>query len=521
MKKYIMAIDEGTTGIRAIIFDHDTNVVSQSYKELTQIFPHLGWCEQSGDEIWKKCKEVMKDSLKKGKITADKIEAIGISSQRSTNLLWDKTNGKSVYNAITWHDTRTADLCKSMDNAGKMRAIRGIGKTAKALSKLVPGIRKTTPGARLITISEFSFPTVSSLAHTRWILDNVDKAKEVQKKENLLCGTMDTWLIWKLTNGKKHATDFSNASSTGMFDSFELKWSELFLDLFGVQADILPEILDTNSNFGCVDKKIIGKEIPIYSAVADQQSSLFASGCFKSGDVKCANGTGSFIDMNVGHKAPASLHKLLPLIAWRINGQTSYMLEGMINTTGSAIQWLKDSLDIIEKVEDTEKLAKSVKDTSGVYFVPAFTGLSSPYWDPHACGIVVGLNRQTGKEHIVRSALEGIVYRCKDVLNIMESDTNLKIASLKADGGASKNNFLLQFMADMLNITVERPKMLDGTALGAAYLAGLGCGFWETTDELISKRKIDKVFKPNLKDEERQRLYKGWKRAIDRSFMWK
>lgn len=521
MMKYIMAIDDGTTGIRSIIFDHDAKIISQSYEEVNQVFPKPNYTEQSAVEVWEKCQQVMRQSLEKGKIKPEQIEAIGLTTQRSTNLCWDKKTGKPIYNAITWQDTRAADICSKMDQNNKMRFIRGLGKTTKSLSKVFKKIRYTKTGARLVTSASFSFSPVSSLAHTKWLFENIPKIKELHKKGNLLCGTMDTWLIWNLTDKKVFATDFSNASSTGMYDSFKLQWSDLFFDVFDLPKDILPEVLDTNGDYGSIDKNIIGKEIPICSNIADQQSALFADGCFKPGEVKCTNGTGTFIDMNVGDASPASLHKLLPLISWSIKGKITYMLEGMINTTGSAMQWLKNNLKIIEKVEDSEKLASNVVDTSGVYFVPAFTGLSSPYWDPRASGIVIGLSRNTRKEHIVRAALEGIVYRCKDVINTMEIDSNLKIRNIKADGGASKNNFLLQFMADMIDISVERPKNLDSTALGAAFLAGLSTGYWNSKEEILKIRSYDKVFKSSYKEEKRELLYKGWKRAIERASMWR
>ncbi len=514
MKKYIMAIDEGTTGIRAIIFDHDENIVSQSYEEISQIFPHLGWCEQDVEEVWRKCVSVMKKAIDKGKINAKDIEAIGIANQRSTNLLWNK-KGKPLYNAITWHDTRTAEMCKKFDKKGKIRVTKAIGHAVKGLSKITESIRRTTTGARLITASNISFTPASSLAHTCWILDNA----RAKKEDEILFGTMDTWLIWNLTKGKVHATDYSNASATEMFVSFALKWSTLFLETFNIPHDILPEVRETCGDFGSVDKKILGTEIPIRNVIADQQSALFAECCFNPGDVKCTNGTGSFIDINIGNVS-ASLHKLIPLIAWKMEGKVTYMLEGMINTTGAAIQWLKDNLGVIKKVDDSEKIAKAIEDTGGVYFVPAFSGLSSPYWDPHACGITVGLCRNTRKEHIVRAVLEGIVYRCKDILLAMEVDTNLKISSLKADGGASRNNFLLQFMADMLNTKVERPKILEVTALGSAYMAGLASDYWESKDEIIEKRKIDRVFEPEMEENKRTILYEGWKKAVKRATNW-
>lgn len=515
--KYIMAIDEGTTGIRAVIVDNDGNIISKAYEEISQIFPHTGWHEQDAEEIWRKCIIVIKKALNEGKIKASEIEAIGITTQRATNLLWDEKTGKPVYNAITWHDTRTAEVCRERDNIFKIKAMRGVGSLVKSASKIFKGIRRTKSGALLITASSLSFSPASSLAHTYWILNEVEKAK---KAENLLFGTIDTWLLWKLTGGKVHATDYSNASATGMFNPFSLKWNNLFLETFNIPYDILPEVRETSGDFGVIDKKILGVEIPVMGVIADQQSALFAEGCFNAGEVKCTHGTGSFIDMNIGNKLYGSIHKLLPFIAWRINGKTNYMLEGMMNTSGAAIQWLRDNLGVIDELEDSEKLALSVDDTGGVYFVPAFTGLSSPYWDPHACAIAVGLSRKTKKEHIVRAVLEGIVYRCRDILLAMEEDTRLKISSIKVDGGASKNNFLLQFMADMLNVKVERPKILDVTALGSAYIAGIASGYWQM-EEIAEKRKIDRVFEPRISEEKRRALYEGWRRAIERAKRWK
>jgi len=512
MKKYIMAIDEGTTGIRAMIFNKDGEIISQAYEKISQIFPRPGWCEQDGEEVLKKCIFVMKKAIE-NKIKASEIEAIGITNQRSTNLLWNE-RGKPVYNAITWQDTRTAEICKKMDKNGKIMAVRAIGKFVKPLSK-VSGVRKSVMGAKLITASSMSFTPASALAHTYWILNNVEKAKG----KKILHGTMDTWLVWNLTNGKVHATDYSNASASGMFDSFSLKWSELFLEIFDIPYDILPEVKETSDDFGVLDKKILGAEVPIRCVIADQQSALFAECCFGAGDVKCTHGTGSFIDMNIGSKPSASLHKLLPFIAWKIDGKINYMLEGMMNTSGAAVQWLKDNLGIIENVEDSEEMAKKVENTEGVYFVPAFTGLSSPYWDPHACGVAIGLSRKTRKEHIVRAVLEGIVYRCKDILLAMEEDSGLKISSIKADGGASKNDFLLQFMADMLNVKVERAKILDVTALGSAYIAGLASDYWEK-EEIKEIRKVEKTFEPEMDDEKRNALYEGWKKAVERATKW-
>lgn len=521
MSSFILAVDDGTTGIRSILFDYNAEVIAQSYEELQQYFPQSGWCEQDPMEIWDKAKRVMKKTIKQAQIKPNNIHAIGVTTQRSTNLLWDEQTGKPVYNAITWQDTRTASLCNALDQSPKMKTVRGIGKATKAMAQVLKGIQKTKAGARLITSSTLSLPAASSLAHTRWMMDNIKDAKTLQKQDRLLCGTIDTWLIWNMTQGQVHATDFSNASTSGMFDMYTENWSDFLLDVVGVPSNILPEVKQTNGDFGFLNKDILGVEIPICSAVADQQAALFAEGCFQPGDVKCTNGTGSFIDMNVGSNPPPSLHRLLPLIAWKIDGKTTFMLEGMVNTTGSAVQWLKDNLCIIDDVSQTDSLATSVPDTGGVYFVPAFTGLSSPYWDPHACGIVVGLNRLTKKEHIIRAALEGIVYRCYDVIQAMQKSSGLSVQSLRADGGASKNDFLLQFLSNILQITVQRAHILDGTALGAAYLAGLGSDFWESKDEVLQTRKIDCEFQPLFSVEKRNQLYAGWEKAIERALKWK
>ena len=505
--KYIMAIDCGTTGIRAIIFDKECNIVSHAYERLTNFFPSPGCCEQNGEEIWNKCKAVMKKASK-----GIKVEAIGITTQRSTSMIWDM-NGKPLYNAITWQDTRAVKLCKEMDKKLKIKAVRCIGKASLFLP-----FKRNPIVAKLITASNISFTPASSLAHLKWLLDNVEGARKKAEEGKLLFGTIDAWLIWKLTEGRVHATDFSNASATALYDSFSLKWNKMFLNLFDIPEEILPEVKETADDFGVTH--VLGSEMEIKSCIADQQAALFAEGCFKEGEIKCTHGTGSFIDMNIGGKPAASRSKLLPFIAWKINGKTTYMLEGMANTTGAAIQWLKENLGIIEKLEESEEMAISVESSEGVYFVPAFSGLTTPYWDPHACGIVVGLSRKTRKEHIVRAVLEGIVYRCKDIIAAMEKDAGVKIKVVKADGGAARNNFLLQFMADMLNVKVERQRITEVSALGAAFIAGLAAGYWQSQDEILEKRKIDRIFEPKIDEKKRQQLYEKWKKAVKRAFAW-
>lgn len=521
MSEYIMAVDAGTTGIRAIIFDHEGLVVSQAYEELTPILPREGWSELDPEALWQRCRSVMSSSLTKEHISPHSIAALGIATLRSTNLLWNATTGRPLYNAITWHDTRTASLCQRMDRHRTMRTVRSLGQLTKSIGRIWPNIRHTPTGARLITAAHLSFTPASALAHTRWLLDYLEGARQQAERGEVLMGTIDTWLVWKLTGGQVHATDFSNASSTNMFDSFSLEWSDMFLNIFDIPPSLLPEVRETADDYGYVDESLLGAPIPIRSVVADQQAALFGETCFSPGEVKCTNGTGTFIDMNVGPRPPASLHRLIPLIAWKLDGRVTYMLEGMINTTGSAIQWLRDNLKIIDSVEDSNHFAQAISDTGDVYFVPGFTGLSSPYWDPHACGVAIGLGRNTCREHIVRAVLEGIVYRCKDIMVAMQSDVGIPVTSITVDGGACRNDFLVQFTADMLNVTVQRPVMVDGTAKGAAYLAGLAVDYWSSLDELRDKQLIDQVFKPTISDEKRQRLYAGWKRAITKSFKWR
>ena len=515
---YILVIDAGTTGIRSIIFDKETTIVSQAYAEIPQIYPQPGWSEQDPHVIWDTCINVVKESLTKGGLTAEHIAAIGITNQRSTSLLWDKKTGAPVYNAITWQDTRAAELCRDMDKKMKMRFLRGIGSVVKALSGVISPVRKSKFGKLLITVSTLSFTPATSLAHIGWVLRNVDGVRERAEQGELLAGTIDTWLIWKLTGGHVHATDFSNASATNMFDTFKLQWSDLFLDLFDIPKHILPEVRETSGDFGTTD--IFGAPIPITSAVADQQSALFAETCFTPGDVKCTHGTGTFIDMNVGSEPSVSFHKLLPMIAWNLNGKVTYMLEGYLGVTGSAVQWLCDGLQIVAEPCDTEDMASSVKDTGGVYVVPAFQGLTSPYWDPLARGIVIGLTRGTTKEQVVRATLEAIAYRCRDVLLAMEMDSGVRIKSIKSDGNASQNNFLLQFMADILDAEIERPQLLEATALGAAFFAGLKVGYWTSKEDINQYRKVDKQFQPTMGSSEREMRYCTWKKAVERSFNW-
>lgn len=518
--KYILVIDAGTTGVRAIIFDRENNVISHAYVEIPTNYPELGWAEQDPTVILDSCINVGKEALSKSKLGSEDIKAIGITNQRSTSLLWDKETGRPVCNAITWQDTRSLQLCKEKEKTFKMRLLRGIGSIVKALSRVIEPVRKSKFGKLMITISTLSLNPGTSLSNIGWILENIEGVKERAEVGELLAGTIDTWLIWNLTGGTVHATDFSNASSTNMFDTFKLQWSDLFLDLFDIPKHLLPEVKETSGDFGETDPTFFGGPIPITGVVADQQSALFAETCFEAGDVKCTHGTGTFIDMNVGTEPVASFHKLVPLIGWSLDGEVTYMLEGYLNTTGSAVQWLCEGLQVVSDPSETEALASSVEDTGGVFVVPALQGLSSPYWDPSARGLIIGLTRGTRKEHVVRALLEAIGFRCKDIITAMEADSGVKISSMKTDGNASRNNFLLQFMAELLNVEIERPEILEATSLGAAYFAGLKVGYWKSKEDIKHHRRVDRTFEARREDPDLELRYLKWKKAIDRSFNW-
>ncbi len=518
MEHYILVIDAGTTGIRSIIFDRETHIISQAYAELPQIYPEPGWTEQDPEAIWETCLKVVKESLDNKNLTSENIKAIGITNQRATSLLWDKKTGAPIHNAITWQDTRAAALCRKMDKKMKMRFLRGLGILAKSLSGVFPIVKKSRLGKVLITISILTFTPATSLAHIGWVLTHLEGVRERAEKGELLAGTIDTWLIWKLTEGRVHATDFSNASATNMFDTFRLQWSDLFLGIFDIPKQILPEVKETSDNFGSTN--IFGGSIPITGVCADQQSALFGETCFNPGEVKCTHGTGTFIDMNVGNEPVTSPHKLVPMIAWNLGGEVTYVLEGYLGTTGCVIQWLCEGLRIAQDPSETDGMARTVKDTGGLYVVPAFQGLTSPYWDPLARGIMVGLTRGTKKEQVVRATLEGIAYCCKDIVLAMEEDSGVKVTSMKVDGGASRNDFLLQFMADLLNVEIERPDMVETTSLGAAFFAGLKVGYWTSKEDIIRHRKVERKFLPAMEKSEREIRYKKWKKAVERSLNW-
>ncbi|SFR62309.1 glycerol kinase GlpK [Anaeromicropila populeti] len=494
MKKYVMALDQGTTSCRAILFNKDGKIIAVSQKEFTQIYPQAGWVEHNAIEIWNTQLSVMNSVLNDNNIPAEEIAAVGITNQRETAVVWDKTTGQPVYNAIVWQSRQTAEICEEIKANGHEEYIRA------------------TTG--LIVDAYFSGTKV------KWILDNVPNAREKAEEGNLLFGTMDTWLIWNLTKGKEHVTEYSNASRTLMYNIKELKWDEKMLEILTVPETMLPKVKDSSFVYGEVDASFFGTAIPISGAAGDQQAALFGQACFQSGMVKNTYGTGCFMLMQTGEKLVSSKNGLLTTIAWGIDGKVEYALEGSIFIGGAVIQWLRDELKLIDNAKDSEYFAMQVKDSNGVYVVPAFAGLGAPYWDMYARGTIVGLTRGANKNHIVRAALEAIAYQSKDLIGAMEADSGIELTSLKVDGGAVANNFLMQFQSDILGVPVHRPEVIETTALGAAYLAGLAVGFWDSKEAVVESWALNKEFTPNMNDADRTMAYNGWKEAVKRSESW-
>ena len=495
MKKYVMALDQGTTSCRAILFDKESKIVGVTQKEFTQIYPKAGWVEHDAEEIWSTQYGVIAELIAKTGIKADEIASIGITNQRETTVVWDKSTGKPIYNAIVWQCRRTTAICDDLKAKGYEDMVR----------------EKTG----LVVDAYFSGTKV------KWILDNVEGARAKAEKGELLFGTTDTWLIWKLTGGKVHVTDYSNASRTMMFNIRELHWDEELLKMLDVPQGMLPEVHNSSEVYGNTDPGVfLGFEIPIAGVAGDQQAALFGQACYEPGDAKNTYGTGCFMLMNTGSKIHTSKHGLLTTIAWGIDGKVEYALEGSIFIAGAAIQWLRDGLKMIDVAPDSEYFAKKVKDTDGVYFVPAFVGLGAPYWDMRARGGIFGLTRGTTKSHIIRAALDSLAYQTKDVLGSMEADSGITLKSLRVDGGAVANNLLMQFQADILGTRVDRPEIIETTALGAAYLAGLAVGFWESKEELATRWLLDHRFEPEMEEEKRAKLYKGWLKAVERTKDW-
>jgi glycerol kinase len=493
--KYVLALDQGTTSSRAIIFDGASNIVAVAQKEFTQIYPKPGWVEHNPDEIWSTQIGVAAEAIAKAGIDAKEVTAIGITNQRETTVVWDKLTGKPVYNAIVWQCRRTAAICDEIKAQG-----------------LTPMFRQKTG---LVVDAYFSGTKV------KWILDNVEGAREKANKGELLFGTIDTWLIWKLTGGKVHVTDYSNASRTLLFNIRELKWDEEILGVLNVPVNMLPEVASSSQVYGFTDASVfLGAAVPIAGVAGDQQAALFGQTCFQPGMAKNTYGTGCFMLMNTGEQLFESNNGLLTTIAWGQGGKVEYALEGSIFIAGAAVQWLRDGLKIIETAPDSEYYARKAEDTGGVYVVPAFVGLGAPYWDMKARGAILGLTRGTGKAHIVRATLESLAYQTKDVLGAMESDSGIKLQALKVDGGAVANNLLMQFQADILGVPVDRPKVTETTALGAAYLAGLAVGVWGNKEDLAKNWQLDARFAPQMDDSERDKLYKGWQKAVTRAMDW-
>lgn len=493
-KKYVIALDQGTTSSRAVIFNKQGEIVSVSQKEFSQIFPQSGWVEHDPMEIWGCQSGVMREAVETASIDPKEIAAIGITNQRETTIVWDKNTGKPIYNAIVWQCRRTSKICDELKGKNLEQVIRD--KTG------------------LIIDAYFSATKV------KWILDNVKGAREKAERGELLFGTVDTWLIWKLTNKKVHVTDYSNASRTMMFNINELKWDEDILNELDIPLSMLPEVKLSSYIYGNTDMHILGEEVPIAGCAGDQQSALFGQTCFEEGSAKNTYGTGCFLLMNTGNKLVKSKNGLLTTIAWGIGESVTYALEGSIFMGGASIQWLRDELRMLKNASDSEDYANKVEDTNGVYVVPAFTGLGAPYWDMYARGTIIGLSRGSKKEHIIRATLESIAYQTKDVLSAMEEDSNILLKDLRVDGGASKNNFLMQFQSDILNVNINRPKIVETTALGAAYLAGLAVGFYDDLSNIKNNCKLDKHFTPFMEEEKRKKLYKGWKKSVSRALDW-
>lgn len=493
MKKYLLSFDQGTTSSRAILFDRDGKIVGMSQKEFPQMFPKPGWVEQDPMDIWSSMSGVSREVLEKYAVRPDEVAAIGITNQRETTIVWDRVTGKPVYNAIVWQCRRTANLCEALKAAGKTEMIR----------------EKTG----LVPDAYFSATKI------KWILDHVEGARERAEAGDLLFGTVDSWLIWNLTRGKVHVTDYSNASRTMLFNIYTGEWDEELIRLFEIPRSMLPTVVDSSGIVGVTDERTFGgAEIPIAGIAGDQQAALFGQCAFDEGNAKNTYGTGLFLLMNAGKK-PAKTEGLVTTIAWGIQGIT-YALEGSVFVAGAAIQWLRDELRLIYDAPQSEYYAHLVEDTLGTYVVPAFTGLGAPYWNMYARGAIVGLTRGTKREHIVRATLESIAYQAADLTHAMEKEGGLKLERLKVDGGASANNFLMQFQADILNVPVTRPHVTETTALGAAFLAGLGVGFWKDRDELEFIWQEDKTFYPDMEEERRTKLYRGWQKAVTRAMDW-
>ncbi|MBI1770463.1 MAG: glycerol kinase GlpK [Bacteroidetes bacterium] len=489
--KYIIALDQGTTSSRAVLFDEKGTIAGIAQQEFTQIFPQSGWVEHDPDEIWSSQLGVLQRVISEHKIEAKSIVAIGITNQRETTVVWNRKTGTPIYNAIVWQDKRTASICEELKSKGFSDYVK--------------------QNTGLVIDSYFSGTKI------KWILDSVKGARQLAENGELAFGTVDSWLIWKLTNGKTHVTDYSNASRTMLFNIRDLKWDEKLLKELGVPKSLLPEVKPSAFYFG--DWEFNGSKIPIMGVAGDQQAALFGQACFEAGMAKNTYGTGCFMLMNTGNKIQQSKNGLITTIAWGLDGKVEYALEGSVFIAGAAVQWLRDSLHLIDQSKDSEYFAAKALGSNDVYVVPAFAGLGAPYWDMYARGAIFGLTRDTGKDHIIKATLESLAYQTKDILNAMQEDAGLKLSTLKVDGGACANNILMQFQADILGTEVERPEVIESTALGAAYLAGIQVGLWKKED-IIKNRRIQRRFTPQMETSVREKLYKGWQKAVERTKGW-
>lgn len=489
MSKYIMALDEGTTSARCVIYDKSGTVISVAQKEFTQYFPHSGWVEHDATEIWATQIAVAQEALLMQNLTYRDIAALGITNQRETTVVWDKITGEPIYNAIVWQCRRTSEYAEELKQKGYEDMVR----------------QKTG----LIIDAYFSGTKI------KWILDHVDGARERAQRGELLFGTIESWLIWKMTGGKIHVTDYSNAARTMLFNIHELKWDEEILQLLDIPTSMMPKPVECSGHYGETIPELFGGPIQITGAAGDQQAALFGETCFRVGEAKCTYGTGSFLLLNTGNKAVLSESGLLTTIAWGLNGEVSYALEGSAFVCGAAIQWLRDEMQFMTESPESERMAMAATQNEGVYVVPAFTGIGAPYWEPDARGAIFGITRSTDRNQLVRATLESLAYQNEDLLSAMARDLGQRIIALKVDGGASRNNFLMQFQSDVSNMEIIRAKSIESTSLGAAYLAGLAVGYYTSTDDIIANKEVDRNFKPAMPEEVREKKLKGWHKAVD------
>ena len=494
MGKYIMALDAGTTSNRCILFDEAGNICSMAQKEFRQFFPNPGWVEHDANEIWSTQLGVAVEAMSMINAKAADIAAIGITNQRETAIVWNKETGEPVYNAIVWQCRRTSDIADALK-------AKGLEKTFQQKTGLI-------------------IDAYFSATKIKWILDNVEGARELANEGRLLFGTVETWLIWKFTKGKVHVTDYSNASRTMLFNINTLEWDDEILEELDIPKSMLPEPMPSSCIYGYTDPTFLGDEIPIAGAAGDQQAALFGQTCFSEGEAKNTYGTGCFLLMNTGEKPVYSKNGLVTTIAWGLDGKVNYALEGSIFVAGAAIQWLRDGMRLIDSAADSEYMATKVHGTHGCYVVPAFTGLGAPHWDQYARGTIVGITRGTNKNHIIRATLESIALQVCDVIDAMKADAGIDVRALRVDGGASANNFLMQFQADMIDAPVNRPACVESTAIGAAYLAGLAVGYWKTKEDVIKNQQLDRVFTPDMAPEEREAKRKGWNKAVKYAYGW-